>query len=253
MKEKTSWESSAKWYDKAVGEKGHYYHEHLILPRLLDILKRECPSRFKLLDLACGQGVLARALPKEALYTGVDASRSLIQQAKSRSKNSKHGFFTGDLTKPLDLPEKDYAVACMVLALQNIETPLAVLMNAASHLMEEGKLILVFNLPCFRIPQQTHWGVDEGKKLQYRRVDRYFSPLKIPIQTHPGKKETQETWTFHYPLASYTGWLREAGFAVLEIEEWVSDKKSTGAKGKMENRARAEIPLFMTLICQKNR
>ena len=42
-----------------------------------------------------------------------------------------------------------------------------------------------------------------------------------------------------------------AGFAVLEIEEWVSDKKSTGAKGKMENRARAEIPLFMTLICQK--
>ena len=32
MKSKTSWEGSHEWYDKIVGEKGHYFHEHVIFP-----------------------------------------------------------------------------------------------------------------------------------------------------------------------------------------------------------------------------
>jgi len=36
------------------------------------------------------------------------------------------------------------------------------------------------------------------------------------------------------------------------MEEWISDKKSTGAKARMENRSREEFPLFLALLAQKS-
>src|SRR5574342_272242 len=96
----SSWESSHKWYDSIVGEKGHYYHEHIILPNTLRLLKLQ--KKDSLLDLCCGQGVLARALPQGISYVGVDASSSLIRSAKSKSK---HPFYVYDVTKPFKVKE----------------------------------------------------------------------------------------------------------------------------------------------------
>lgn len=244
--QKTSWESSAKWYDESVGEKGHYYHEHVILPNLLKLM--ELSKSSKVLDLACGQGILARHLPTGASYLGIDIAPSLIKAAKERTK---HSFLVKDVTKKMELSAADFTHATIILALQNIGDPLAVLKNAAAHLVPKGKLFIVLNHPSFRIPRQSSWGIDEAKKLQYRRVDSYLSSLKIPIQTHPGKGNEVQTLSFHHPLMSFTKWLKEAGFAIVEIEEWISDKKSTGGRAKMENRAREEFPLFMTLVAQK--
>ena len=244
----TSWENSHSWYDKTVGEKGHYYHQSVIFPKTLNLLKLKKGD--KLLDLACGQGVLARQLPPQVGYLGVDASSSLIKQAKGYSNS--HAFILGDVTQEIKTPEKDFSHATVILALQNIEQPDLVLKNANLLLKPQGKLLIVLNHPCFRIPRQSSWGVDEAKKLQYRRIDRYLSPLKIPIQTHPGKQQaSQETWSFHHPLSDYTRFLKEAGFAIELIEEWVSDKTSTGGHAKMENRSRAEFPLFLAILSYK--
>ena len=75
---------------------------------------------------------------------------------------------------------------------------------------------------------------------------------EIPIVAHPGKKESEETWSFHYPLSAYSEMLFDNGFCIEKIEEWISDKKSTGSKAKMEDRARKEFPLFMAIIARKN-
>ena len=245
----TSWENSHNWYDKTVGEKGHYYHQSVIFPKALKLL--ELKKGDKLLDLACGQGVLSRQLPLQVEYLGVDASPSLVKQAKTYSK--AHKFLLGDVTQPLKITEKDFSHATIILALQNIENPQLVLRNAKAHLKSQGKLLIVLNHPCFRIPRQSSWGIDEPKKLQYRRIDRYLSPLKIPIQTHPGKqKDSSETWSFHHPLSDYIRWLKEEGFSIDLIEEWVSDKQSTGSYAKMENRSRSEFPLFLTILAINN-
>lgn len=240
----TSWETSSSWYDKIVGEKGHYYHQHVIIPGALKLLQMKPGSR--LLDLACGQGVLARNLPSGVEYVGVDASPSLIQEAK---KKSGHRFIVGDASQPLN--EGKFSHASIILALQNIEDGKAVLNNASASLEPGGKCLVVLNHPCFRIPRQSSWGVDDAKKLQYRRIDRYLTPLKIPIQTHPGKQESEETWTFHHPLSTYAKWMAESGLAIETIEEWVSDKKSTGANARMENRSREEFPLFLAILSRK--
>lgn len=245
MKEKKqpdSWKS----YDKTVGSEGHYYHQQIILPKTLELLALNKANSLSLLDLGCGQGILARHLPKKVEYVGVDNSPALLRAAR---KYSKHSFILGDLTQPLSLEKKDFSHAVILLALQNIEDPFSVLSNAAAHLRSGGKLLIVLNHPCFRIPRQSSWGTDAQKKIQYRRIDRYFSPLQIPIQMRPSQKElSEETWSYHYPLAAYSGWIKKAGFLIEQLDEWCSDKKSMGKMAAMEDRARKEFPLFLAIM-----
>jgi len=70
---------------------------------------------------------------------------------------------------------------------------------------------------------------------------------------HPSKREASEkTFSYHRPLSLYITALAKAGFVVDGMEEWVSNKKSTGGQAKRENRARKEIPLFLTLCARKS-
>jgi len=247
-----SWETASKWYNKAVGEKGHYYHQKVVLPGVLKLLDLESYTRIKIVDLACGQGILSRHLPRGIDYLGVDASSSLIRAAEKFKKEPNHRFLTADLNRPLAVKESDFTHATILLALQNVEKPDQVIQSAARLLQKDGKLLLVLNHPCFRIPRQSSWEVDKAKKIQFRRLDRYLSPLKIPIQTHPSKgKASEATLTYHYPLSSYSRWLHEAGFAIELMEEWISDKKSQGGAAAMEDRARKEFPLFLAISAIK--
>jgi ubiquinone/menaquinone biosynthesis C-methylase UbiE len=248
----TTWETSSSWYDKIVAAKGHYYHQQVIIPRILKLLSHEKKTFPHLLDLACGQGVLARHLPKGSKYLGIDGSASLIRSAKNYDPTSSHQFLVHDLSLPLELPFKEFSHATCILALQNISSAASLLRTAFQHLKAGASFILVLNHPCFRIPRQSTWGIDEQKKLQYRRIERYMTALKIPIQVQPSKGEVSEqTWSFHQPLSYFTTELKQAGFVIDNIEEWCSDKKSTGKMATMENRSRQEFPLFLTLIAKK--
>lgn len=247
---KTSWEPVSKWYHKIVGNEGHYYHQNIIIPKLLALMDFSKEKGQSLLDLACGQGVMAAKIPQDVEYLGVDISPTLIKEAKSKDKNKKHGYLIADVAKPLKL-DKRYTHAAVVLALQNMENVPGVLENARRHLAEGGKLAIVLNHPCFRIPRQSSWQIDEAKKLQYRRIDRYYSAMPIPIQAHPSKGgKSAETMTYHHPLSYYCGCLKEAGFVIETIEEWCSDKESVGKNAKMENRSRDEFPLFLTIVAK---
>lgn len=244
----TSWEGVKNWYDRIVGEKGHYFHQKIILPGVSRLLKLDGHSH--LLDLGCGQGVLARHIPKEVNYLGIDISPSLIAEAKRYDATPKRRFLVSDVTKPLDLKES-FTHACMILCLQNMEDPQGALMNAAKHLAIGGKLLLVLNHPCFRIPRQSSWGDDEQNKSLYRRINRYMTSMKIPIAEKPGREDSQTTFSFHHSLSTLSGWLQKAGFAIHHLEEWCSDKMSTGANAKRENLARDEFPLFLTILSCK--
>lgn len=247
----TSWEPASQWYKSIVGEEGHYYHQNIILPgvlRLLDLASHPAPH---VLDLGCGSGVLARQLP-QTHFTGVDLSASLIKEAKKLDKSPKHQYFVTDAMKQLPLGKQEFSHATIILALQNIKEALPVFQNAYKQLEKGGKFIIVLNHPCFRIPRQSSWDIDNNKKIQFRRLDMYMSPLEIPIAAHPSKGEqSAQLVSYHQPLSNYFHWLRQAGFLVYDMEEWCSDKTSTGGNAKMENRSRKEIPLFLTICAQK--
>lgn len=245
----TEWEEAGKWYDQIVGQEGHYYHKHVVLPKLLHLLDLKNSTASSLLDLGCGQGILARSIPSHITYTGVDLAPTLIASAqKTQTKNQT--FVVGDACSPLPVKKTDFTHAVMVLSLQNMAHPAQAILEASRHLIKGGVLAIVLNHPCFRIPRHTSWTIDVPKKMQCRRIDRYLSPLQIPIQTNPGKN-AQTTWSFHHSLSDYSRFLADAGFAIILLEEWTSDKKSTGKHAKMEDRARTEFPLFLTFLAQK--
>jgi len=256
-KKNTSWQKVAPWYNKLTkGGEGHYFHQRLIIPNVIRLLKLQSGSN--LLDLACGNGVLAKALPKQVKYLGVDLSEDLIKTAQKEDKNYQHRYLVGDVTAPLTIPnnftpiKSGFTHAAIILALQNLQRPEGMIKNVSEHLVSGGKFIMVLNHPAFRIPRQTSWGIDEEKKTQYRRIDRYMSPLTIPINTNPSDRNSERTWSYHFPLSSYSKMLHDSGFMIDIIEEWTSDKDSEGRASKMENRSRSEIPLFMAIVAKKS-
>lgn len=244
----SSWDAAEKWYSGCVGEKGHYYHQAVVLPNALRLL--DLPSASSLIDLGCGQGVLARQLPQKLIYCGVDLSKKLVDEAKRTTKRALCSFVVSDASaKKLPVDKHDFDRACFILSLQNMENGEAAIANAARHLQEGGKLLIVLNHPCFRIPRQSAWGVDAAAKLQYRRVNRYLTPMNIPLQINPGKGEKSAIfYSYHHPLSHYSEWLSKRGFVIQNMEEWLSDKKSEGSAARMEDRAREEIPLFLALV-----
>ena len=241
----TSWQGVSGWYNKLVDNKGDYYHQHVVIPRVLKLLNLKADS--SLLDLAGGQGVLERHLSPKIIYQGVDIAGSLIRAAQGRSKNSLHRFTVGDITKTLPINKKDFSHVCLILSMQNIERADLVIANAKNYLKRGGKLVIVLNHPCFRIPRQSSWIIDERNKLQSRKVNLYMTPLKIPITIHPGQPNSALTWSFHQPISYYSHILSGNSFLIEKIEEWVSDKESSGRFAKMENRGREEFPLFLTI------
>ena len=258
----TSWTRAGQWYDSIVGEKGHYYHQELIFPRLKELL--ELQPGMKLLDIGCGQGILARHIPKGVIYTGFDLAQPLVQQAKryyendkDKTKDSKKVFFVHDATiNPWPsqyCPDNQFDYAVSILALQNMKSPQIVFQETFRTLKPGGKAIFVINHPYFRIPRQTRWGFDEGSKRQIREIFSYMSHQEIPIITHPGKERAEEatTWSFHYSLNDYSKMIHTCGLHIELIEEWCSPKESYGTAARWENRARKEFPLFMALCLTK--
>lgn len=246
QRKQTLWDQASRWYDSLVGMSGSDYHQTIVMPGVLKLLELK-PGR-RVLDLACGQGVFSRfLLEKKINPEGLDSSEELLRMARSRSIKliPYHLGNAGD-AKVLNGQEFD-GIACL-LAVQNIEKIEPVFQNVARWLKPKGKFVMVLTHPCFRIPRQTHWGWDEDKKIEYRRVDRYANEMKIPILTPPFVDKVNYTMTYHRPLQNYFSALLKAGLYVDSLEEWMSNKESaSGKRSRGENRARKEVPLFMAI------
>ena len=75
--------------------------------------------------------------------------------------------------------------------------------------------------------------------------------MEIPVNTNPSDRNSEVTWSYHYPLSEYSKMLKNCNFVIKEIQEWTSDKESEGKFAKMENRGRSEFPLFLTIVATK--
>jgi len=205
----------------------------------------------RILDCACGQGFFARAFFKKgANVTGIDASKKLISIAKKESPLGIK-FLAADAERLSCFSENTFDKVAIILAAQNIKNLDNVFRECKRILTSNGKLYLVINHPSFRVPKSSDWFYEENKKIQYRRVGQYLSISKVGIEMNPGKKTgvpCMITFSFHRPLQYFFKALRNSGFLISNLREWISHKKSNaGPRQSAEDRARKEIPLFMMI------
>ncbi len=237
MKKDTSWGA-----ESVVG----HYQQKVILPnltRLVAVKKGEL-----VLDLGCGEGYFAKRFARDgARIIGVDNSKDLIEKAKE-SKNSNEEYYVGSADKLKMVHDASVDKITIILAFQNMDNAHTVAKECRRVIKPGGRIYIVMNHPAFRVPKASDWGWDEATQTQYRRVDAYLSESKAKIQMHPGDAPSDYTISFHRPLQLYFKLLKNAGFAVTNLEEWISDKKSeAGPRAEAEDRARKEIPLFLYL------
>ena len=242
-KSPSGWNNVAHWYDGWVGEHGSHFHQKIAIPTLLAGLDLDRSKH--ILDIGCGSGVLAPHIARSnARYTGIDISRKLIQ--KARKYHNQHGEFKVCDARKLrhHLPQSSYDSAVFLLSIQDMNPLNDVIQNASYVLRDGGTLVILMTHPCFRIPRQSGWGYEKTKKLQYRRIDRYLTPLKIPMKQH----KQGVTISFHRPLSAYINTLATHNFAINKLDEITT---YASGNNKAERRANDEIPLFMLIRAMK--
>lgn len=251
---RTSWEPVADWYNGWMGAGGSRHHQEYALPAVLDLLAPQ-PNE-TVLDIGAGQGVLAQAIyAAQAHYTGVDASSTLLRYA--RKHHHRHGrFLLGDarqLRQISGLQPASFDAVVFLLSIQDMDPLDAVLRETAWVLKPDGRVVLLLTHPCFRVPRQSGWGWDAGRKLRYRRVDRYLTPLGVPMKAYRGKR-SGTTISFHRPLHVYVNSLSAHGMLVDRMHEvTASTTNSDDFSAGPDTLAEQEIPLFLALRAWKIR
>ena len=247
-----SWDAVAAWYSGWVGAEGSRHHRSLAIPALLRLLEPRAGER--MVDLGCGPGVLAPHLARAgAQMTGIDLSPRLIAVARRR-----HGriarFIVGDATRLAASPgigKASFDAATFLLSIQDIEPLEDAIESAAWALRPHGRIVILMSHPCFRVPRQSGWGWDQGRALQFRRIDRYLSRLEVPMQQY-GSGRPGSTRSYHRPLEAYVRALVTNGLMVDGIGEIPGAELEAGpgaARARMT--ACREIPLFLSLRAVK--
>ena len=249
----TSWDNVAGWYDRHVGAHGNEHQRLLAIPAVLELLSLS--SGESVLDIGAGQGVLAPFIAEAgACYTGIDSSERLVRAARRR-----HGalgrFLSVDarrLQEVKELKEGSFDAAVFLLSLQDMDPLVDVLRSAAWSVRAGGRLVVLMTHPCFRVPRQSGWGWDSERKLQYRRIDRYLTPLAVPMAPHVHGRKGTATKCFHRPLSAYAAALADTGFVIDSLQE-IAGLHSHARRDQTQACARpnTEIPLFLALRALK--
>ena len=254
--EDRGWDHVAEWYDSYVGQRRSDHFDDIILPGVLRLLDPSPTD--KVLDIACGQGELCRALAERVeLTVGLDTSPALLESANSRPSD-RIRYLHQDVRAIDDLDDAPFDGATCVMAIMNIDPIAPVFEGVARSLRDGGRFVLVLLHPAFRQPGRSawEWTGTGAQQTQERRVKGYLSESASEIIMNPGGAsdgdEPVKTTTHNRPIQSYVSALADAGFVIDRIEEWASLRQSEpGPRAAAENTARAEIPMFLALRAQR--
>ena len=213
------WDSNAPSWAANFSEGGDFHHKYMILPevyRLLDAQKDE-----KILDVACGEGNLARNLAKSgAKITGIDISK-MVDFAIEREKKDQLGINylkINALELMNEFEEASFDKVVCNMALMDIEDYKNTIKNISYVLKENGLFVFSITHPAFAWPACTSFRVPAGTQRnedKLRIVLNYFD--ERPALVHYGSDTP--LIQFLRPISFYLNELVENNLVLREMSE----------------------------------
>jgi ubiquinone/menaquinone biosynthesis C-methylase UbiE len=242
------WERMAEWYDLKQGDSGDLWHRDLIDPGLIRVLGSV--RGLRVLDLACGNGYLARRFAREgARVVGVDASSPTVERAKARERAEPLGveYHVADAARLSGFDSGRFDRVASNMAIMDIEDAAGAIREAARVLRPEGRFVFSMSHPCFDVMSRSMWVVERQnyEDTVWRKVRRYREPYEEDVPWRLDDGRFARTRGYHRPLSWYVSVLASAGFRVDAFEEPAPgpDMLRESPQGKWI----AEIPLHCVI------
>jgi 2-polyprenyl-3-methyl-5-hydroxy-6-metoxy-1,4-benzoquinol methylase len=220
------WDQKAAFWDALHGSSGNRFHRELIEPAVLRLL--DVQSGETVLDVACGNGVLARRLAVNgARVTAVDFSAVLIELARQHPTESGepiayHVVDATDEAALLALGEGRFDAVVCTMALMDMPV-IAPLYRAARRLLKpEGRMVFASAHPAFNSSNPVFVGemTDIGGELSVHfgvKITRYLDIPPTQAVGAPGEPSPHHY--YHRPLSQLLGEAFAAGFVLDGLEE----------------------------------
>lgn len=211
----SDWSGLASWYDELLAA-GSGPHE-TALATLLRLVPDDL-SGADVIDVACGQGLAARALAEAgaASVVGVDSAPAMLEIARERSAgDAPISWRLDDAQRLASFGSARFDGATCQLGLMDIPDLPAALFAIRRVLKPRGWFVFVIGHPCFLAPHATTCADPDGRRgrLVTRYLDEEFWRSANPngVRGRAGNH--------HRPLSVYLNALLAAGFQLDAVDE----------------------------------
>ena len=183
------------------------YH-NLILPWVLERVKRNTTSQSSIVDIGCGCGYLTNAIYETGRkkIIGVDISKTSINYAKCKYPNIT--FQCTDICRLEETAPKDLCLAVMVL--NNMPSIHGFFKRIRELLVDDGSLIIVIPHPCFWPNQHLN-----NNEYNYENETAY----EFSFATQGRKDYYSPVLYFHRMLETYLNCFEQNQFVIKDFYE----------------------------------
>lgn len=250
------WDRNASFWDERFQD-GNDFHRLLVSPAVERLLEVQ-PGQ-QVLDVACGNGALARRLADlGARVTGCDASAVFLEHARARSADyAGRVTYTlvdaSDESQLLALGEGSFDAATCSMALMDM-AQIDVLFRGLMRLVRPGgRFVFATMHPCFNSnsPLKALEETDQDGELvvaHFIKIEKYITPFHTLGLGMIGQPEAQ--LYFHRPLSLLLQSAFQAGWLVDGLEEPTFPPEMEGRRPfSWENFK--EIPPVLAVRCRR--
>jgi SAM-dependent methyltransferase len=248
-----AWDRLADYRDAKTGDRGDLWHRALIDPALRRLIGRV--RGLRVLEVACGNGYLAREFARRGAreVVGVDRSRASIRLARRRDRLRPRGvvFEVGDAGH-LRFADGTFDLVVANMALMDIPNAAGAIREAARVLVPGGRFLFSISHPCFDLDDRSVWSVERG----FGSDGLFRNTVWRSVRGYRDERESRSPWrvdphtvvwtkSFHRTLSTYVRYLRDAGFAVTAMDEPLPQREML--VGSPQGAYLQEIPLHLVV------
>jgi 2-polyprenyl-3-methyl-5-hydroxy-6-metoxy-1,4-benzoquinol methylase len=176
-------------YDSGVAYHWQHYYERKtsFYVSMVQTVKDMVPINSRVLDLGCGDGLIANVLSeeKECTVFGIDSNPLAISLAKRNNRNN-NSFFVRSIYG--SYPANGFNVVLAVEVFEHLRKPEVLLKNARNALQEKGILIVTTPLKQAERPVSVLHHKEYTKEEFHHQIEKYFIPEESRLITDPNSK-----------------------------------------------------------------